>query len=378
MGKFYNSIPDFLIPWIEKQKIFWVATAPLTGDGLINVSPKGMMGSFHIIDANKASKQSLMYAKMDESQSSSTHSKDHPASVAFLEKVSSASPVSMKFTYLPSPPPHYQATIYKFGMPEYDCLLPLKTRKIGSRSVIMVDIIKVGTSCSYAVPFMEYKGKHSCLLLDLSQKEMADIAAEKTLDLSSPSCKLPLSETGLKRYWSFCNAVSLCGLPKMLVGQHSHKTFVTQEPTQASRTKHREDAEIGKVVLRVSMGELKLVAAFLTDANEVLDGIQKVKEVDSSVDLEMVWGHKGIRGNEHADQEAKRAAEGKETELCGLRFLQKTLWKSKAAIMMRHKKLWQAAAEDQIRQSPRFKRAKLIDPNMPKNKVILATLAALP
>ncbi|KAG6861169.1 hypothetical protein C0995_002976 [Termitomyces sp. Mi166 len=159
MGKFYDFIPDFLMPWIEKQKIFWVMTAPLTVDGLVNVSPKSMTGSFHIIDANKTSTDSFL---------------------------------------------------------------------------IKPGIETVAHSCSHAVPFMEYKGKRSHLLLDLSQKEVADIAAEKTLDLSS-SCKPSLSKTGLKCYWSFRNAVSLCGLSGMLVEQHSRKTFIMQEPTWASR-----------------------------------------------------------------------------------------------------------------------------------------------
>lgn len=41
MGQFFEDIPGFLIPWIEAQKLFWVATAPLAEDGHINVSPKG-------------------------------------------------------------------------------------------------------------------------------------------------------------------------------------------------------------------------------------------------------------------------------------------------------------------------------------------------
>lgn len=41
MGQFFDEIPGSLIPWIEAQKLFWVATAPLTEDGHVNVSPKG-------------------------------------------------------------------------------------------------------------------------------------------------------------------------------------------------------------------------------------------------------------------------------------------------------------------------------------------------
>jgi len=41
MGVFYEAIPKSLIEWIREQKVFWVATAPLSGSGHVNVSPKG-------------------------------------------------------------------------------------------------------------------------------------------------------------------------------------------------------------------------------------------------------------------------------------------------------------------------------------------------
>lgn len=41
MGQFWNDIPASYIPWIESQKLFWVATSPLAEDGHVNVSPKG-------------------------------------------------------------------------------------------------------------------------------------------------------------------------------------------------------------------------------------------------------------------------------------------------------------------------------------------------
>src|SRR5688572_21268976 len=42
MGKSYAGITPELSAWIERQHMFFVATAPLAGDGLINCSPKGM------------------------------------------------------------------------------------------------------------------------------------------------------------------------------------------------------------------------------------------------------------------------------------------------------------------------------------------------
>ena len=49
MGIFYQTIPVSLQKWILEQKMFFVASAPLSGSGHINTSPKG--GScFGLID----------------------------------------------------------------------------------------------------------------------------------------------------------------------------------------------------------------------------------------------------------------------------------------------------------------------------------------
>ena len=41
MGKTYDEITPELRQFIEAQKMFFVATAPLAGEGLVNLSPKG-------------------------------------------------------------------------------------------------------------------------------------------------------------------------------------------------------------------------------------------------------------------------------------------------------------------------------------------------
>jgi hypothetical protein len=49
MGKFFPSLPPSLQLWIKKQHFFFVASSPLTGEGHVNVSPKGVEGTFHIV-----------------------------------------------------------------------------------------------------------------------------------------------------------------------------------------------------------------------------------------------------------------------------------------------------------------------------------------
>lgn len=42
MGKVYPQIDAALAEWIQRQHLFFVATAPLSGEGLLNCLPKGL------------------------------------------------------------------------------------------------------------------------------------------------------------------------------------------------------------------------------------------------------------------------------------------------------------------------------------------------
>lgn len=53
MGATTDHIPEKYLEWIKKQEVFWVATAPLAADGHVNVSPKGLRGSFFIESPNR-------------------------------------------------------------------------------------------------------------------------------------------------------------------------------------------------------------------------------------------------------------------------------------------------------------------------------------
>ncbi|MET8506923.1 pyridoxamine 5'-phosphate oxidase family protein [Streptomyces sp. NPDC004787] len=50
MGKTYERIDGRLRAFMEAQPIFFTATAPLSGDGTVNLSPKGLSGSFAVLD----------------------------------------------------------------------------------------------------------------------------------------------------------------------------------------------------------------------------------------------------------------------------------------------------------------------------------------
>lgn len=50
MAKVYASISGRLQEFVDKQHVFFVATAPLAADGHVNVSPRGIKGTFGVVD----------------------------------------------------------------------------------------------------------------------------------------------------------------------------------------------------------------------------------------------------------------------------------------------------------------------------------------
>src|ERR1700760_4623448 len=53
MAQQYDEIDDKLRTWIGAQPMFFVSTAPLAADGHVNVSPKGMGGTFAVLGPDR-------------------------------------------------------------------------------------------------------------------------------------------------------------------------------------------------------------------------------------------------------------------------------------------------------------------------------------
>ncbi len=49
MGRVHAGIDDSLQAFLERQPMFFVATAPLAPAGHVNVSPKGLAGTFRVL-----------------------------------------------------------------------------------------------------------------------------------------------------------------------------------------------------------------------------------------------------------------------------------------------------------------------------------------
>ena len=137
MGKLYKIIDADLKAWIERQKLFFVATAPLSPDGCVNCSPKGG-DTFRVIGPKEV-------AYLDWTGSG----------IETIAHVRENGRIVIMFCAFDGPPKivrlHGRATALVPGDPEFERLSDLFPQHPGTRAVVKVSISRVSDSCGYAV-----------------------------------------------------------------------------------------------------------------------------------------------------------------------------------------------------------------------------------
>lgn len=147
MGVFYETIPPSLQEWIPQQKLFFIATAPLSPNGHVNVSPKG--GPYFGL----LSPTTFWYMDLTGSGSET---------IAHLHEPGNAR-VTVMFCAFEGAPKIVRLwgkgrVLERTSEGYEEFVREKKVEEIAaSRSVILVDIHQVGSSCGYSVPFFDFK-----------------------------------------------------------------------------------------------------------------------------------------------------------------------------------------------------------------------------
>ena len=150
MGTVHSTITPELTDFIARQPVFYVATAPLSRDGHVNLSPKGLE-SFAVVS---------------------------PARVAYLDLTGSGNEtaahllengrVTIMFCAFQDPPKVLR--LYGSGRPvrpddpQWNDLAGRFPALPGARQIIVVDIERVQTSCGFGVPLMQLHSQRSTLI----------------------------------------------------------------------------------------------------------------------------------------------------------------------------------------------------------------------
>lgn len=180
MAKFHESITDSIRAFIEKQHMFFVATAPLQADGHVNLSPKGL-DAFRVLSPNKVAYMDLVSSGNETSAHIHENKRITIMMCSFEGNPNILRLYGEGHTVLPD-------------TPEWDDLSPTFTIYPSTRQLIVVDVTKVQTSCGYGVPLYDYVG-------------------ERDIHFKWAETK---GEDGLKDYRAEKNYVSLDGLPTPL------------------------------------------------------------------------------------------------------------------------------------------------------------------
>lgn len=180
MAKVFDSITPELQEFIAAQNLFFVATAPLSSTGHINLSPKGL-DSFRILSPNR-----VAYLDLTGSGNETSAHLLENGRVTFMFCAFQGAPSILRL--------YGQGRVILPAAREWPELHPLFSPIAGARQIIMADIDRVQTSCGHGVPLMEYQGQRS-VLVNWAEKK---------------------GEEGLAAYWQQKNLVSLDGLPTPL------------------------------------------------------------------------------------------------------------------------------------------------------------------
>lgn len=150
MGKTYERIDEKLATWIGEQQMFFVSTAPLAGDGLINCSPKGGAGTFTIID-----EQTVAYLDFTGSGVETiAHIKEN-GRVMLMFFAFAGAPNIVRF--------HGKGEVIEFHHPDFNALCERFPEYPGVRSIICVTVERGSDSCGFGVPKYAYVGQRDTL-----------------------------------------------------------------------------------------------------------------------------------------------------------------------------------------------------------------------
>jgi pyridoxamine 5'-phosphate oxidase-like protein len=149
MSKQLENIDAELAAWITRQRVFFVATAPLSSDGHINTSPKGG-DSFRILGPREVVYQDYTGSGAE----TASHLRENGRIV-------------IMFCGFDDPPRivrlHGHGTVITSGHPRFAELASHFATNPGTRAFIHVSVTRVSSSCGYAVPYLEFRGNRDTL-----------------------------------------------------------------------------------------------------------------------------------------------------------------------------------------------------------------------
>jgi hypothetical protein len=179
VAKVFPAIDERLQEWIRRQHMFFVATAPLSAEGLVNLSPKGL-DSFEILDEHTVAYLDLVGSGAE----TIAHLREN-GRITFLFSAFEGPPRLLRL--------FGRGTAFEPGDAGFAELVERFPTYAATRAIIKVEVTRIADSCGYGVPLYEHEGP---------RRQLLDWADRK-------------GEDGLRRYQLENNLESLDGLPSL-------------------------------------------------------------------------------------------------------------------------------------------------------------------
>lgn len=167
MGKLYESLKPDLRDWLVRQKVFFVATAPLANDGHVNCSPKGG-DTFRVLNDSEVAYLDLTGSGIE--------------TVAHLQENGR---VVIMFCAFFGPPKivrlHGVGEVIYPNHPDYSHLSGCFQAHPGTRAVIRVKLTRISDSCGHGVPLFDFVAPRDLLDQWLVSKGAGGLADYRTM-----------------------------------------------------------------------------------------------------------------------------------------------------------------------------------------------------
>lgn len=179
MAKIFDGLDEGLRRWIGEQRMFFVATAPLSAEGRVNVSPRGL-DSFSILDEH-----TVAWLDLTGSGAETIAHLTENGRICIMFCGFEKRPRILRL--------HGRGRVVLPGEELFARVEAEHPDHVGPRAVIVVEVERIADSCGWGVPVMDF----------VSERDLMRPWAEKK------------GPEGLERYRAEKNAYSLDGLPAL-------------------------------------------------------------------------------------------------------------------------------------------------------------------
>jgi predicted pyridoxine 5'-phosphate oxidase superfamily flavin-nucleotide-binding protein len=164
MSQVHESITPRLQEFIEAQHVFFVATAPSSPDGHVNVSPKGIDGTFAVVDAH-----TVAYLDITASGAETIAHVRENGRITVMFCSFERQPKILRL--------HGRGRVVSVYAPEFAQWAPRFPETIAARAVIVVDVERVADSCGYGLPLFDGATERDMLIGQIERKGPEGIVA---------------------------------------------------------------------------------------------------------------------------------------------------------------------------------------------------------